>query len=74
MADEVICPLMSSQERQVECVEEKCKWAVKEGARSPYSAIKVNCALTTIVLRLEDIRATLAQELILMTAALKQAR
>ena len=74
MAEEKICPIMSNASEQVVCLGSKCKWAVQEPVRGHPPDVKINCTFNAAVLRHEDIRAAIAQELMLLTAAVKQVR
>ena len=72
MTDSKICPIMSSGKELVECIEERCAWSIEERILNRSASSTFNCAFNALVLRSEDLRATLAQELILMTSAVKQ--
>ncbi len=74
MVEEKICPIMSNASEQVVCLGSKCKWAVQEPVRGNPPDVKINCTSNAVVLRHEDIRAAIAQELMLLTAAVKQMR
>lgn len=74
MAEEKICPIMSNTSKQVVCLGSKCKWAMQEPVRGHMPDVRVNCTSNASALRHEDIRAAIAQELMLLTAAVKQMR
>ena len=65
---------MSDGNEQVPCIADRCKWAIMDRTGIDPRSLEVKCAAVATVFRTENIRATLAQELMLMTAALKQMR